>query len=134
MIIEDYKPGYKYSSSKQINNLPEWINWRAGVTYSADGPDGSLYGDSIAKVTGFTNKYGIYITELFVYVNCSMMEAEGWRNYISICGPVFAIKLNLPNATEEPVLFLRPNEWDVTNDERVILRLMVENFKYLCNY
>ena len=134
LTIQNFQAGHYYSFSKKIDNITDYIKWRACAIYGADSPDESIYGDSIAKVTEFKNKNGIDIMELYVYVSCKTREDNVRRTYVSICGPVFAINLNLQSSLQESILFMKPCELDPTPNDILQLRLTVENFNYLYHY
>jgi|WetSurMetagenome_2_1015567.scaffolds.fasta_scaffold123306_3 hypothetical protein len=131
--VEKYRPQPKYSLKQYYTNLSEWIAWRAGADYGADGPDEGIYGDSIATNISFKNKYGISFNELYVYVTCTQWDSAHGVKYTDIRGPVFAVKLNPEAETDVQVLFIRLNEDFCTKDDEAILRLMVDNFTYIKN-
>jgi len=130
-MSKKYFKGRDYLMSKDASTYKEWIEYRARIMFSADGPSSSIYGDSIAKNITFINSNGVAGNELYVHVSHS--EYKNGEHIITstIKGPVFVFKRNQDIDNDEPTIFFHLQDDECDKDDERLIRQMIDTFKFI---
>jgi len=128
---EIFHQGHDYMLKKDPETYLEWIEYRARTMYSADGPDGSMYSDSVAVNITFKNKNGITGNKVYIYLTDFIHENGIKIKTTSIQGPVYVFKLHHDLNAVEPAIFFRLGiDQDDFSDRRLI-EMMMDTFEFL---
>ena len=128
---ENFHPGHDYRMKKDPETYLDWIEYRARIMYSADGPDASINGDSVAVNINFKNKNGISGNKVYIYVTDFIHENGIKIKTTSIQGPVYVFKLHHDLNALEPAIFFRVGIDQNDYNDRRLIELMMDTFEFL---
>ena len=128
-----FYPAHDYLMKENPQTYNDWIEFKARVLYSADGPGESYYGDSIALNKIFKNRNGIIGNELYIYVTHTINEKGRIVKTSEIKGPIYVFKRNLDLSNNELTLFFQLREDQCDSIDRKLVELMFDTFNWITN-
>jgi hypothetical protein len=130
-MFELFYPSHDYKMKKDPSTYLEWIEYRTRLLFSGDGPEGSLYGDSIVKNINWINKYGI--TGNIFYIQVIRRTVDNGKKIESYHteGPVYVFKRSQDLNTSEPAFFFKVREDQCDSIDFEIIKLMFDNFEWV---
>ena len=129
----NFYPAHDYLMKVDPQTYNDWIEYRARLLYSADGPGESYYGDSVALNKTFKNRNGIIGNELYIYVTNTKYEKGGVVKASAIRGPVYVFKRNQDLSNIELTLLFQLREDQCDSIDRKLVDLMFDTFNWIRN-